>query len=129
MRKIALLAGATSMAIALSSCALVPGSTPAQTESQVIADVIAACQVGCSFVPDAEAVGAIVLAGDPVLSTAASIANFICAQINAGATVTVAAAKSIRLTVSGAARMRTVLLIDGKPLIVDGITVTGHFVK
>jgi hypothetical protein len=105
------------LSTALSGCASVP------SESQIVSTVISLTTQACKFVPDAEAIAGILAAGDPLLSSASSIANYICNAIAAStAPVTLGAQFQ---TINGP---RRAILVNGAPLVIDGVTVTGHFV-
>jgi hypothetical protein len=51
--------------------------------SKVVATAIADAQKICNFVPDAEAIGQIAAAGDPLLATGSEIANAFCRAVAA----------------------------------------------
>jgi hypothetical protein len=125
MRKVLI---ASSLIAALVSPLATGCANAPAVESQIVSTVINLCTTGCKFVPDAEAIVAIVAAGDPLLAGASSIANYICAQIKAGA-ATISPAVMVIHSMSGGIKKTHALLVNGAPLVIDGVTVTGHFQK
>lgn len=104
------------------------GNVPTPDFSTIIATVINDCSIGCSFVPDAEAIAAILLANDPLFNTATSIANYICQKIQSGASVAMDRKTTRLLSRNGAHKMSHALLVRGQPIVIDGVVVTGHFI-
>lgn len=77
MRKI-LLSGALAAGFILSGCA-----TTGTDQKAFIEQVRQAAVAVCGFLPTAQTVGSIILAGNPAFVTASAIANAICAAVTA----------------------------------------------
>jgi hypothetical protein len=122
----------------LSGCAgSLPTSIP--SVSQIVSTVLSLCTTGCQFVPDADSIVAIINKADPLFETtiagevvgnADAIADYLCAQVKAaqaaGTSVAIGPAMLVRFGKAKAV-LHTPLLINGKPVYIDGVIVTGHF--
>jgi hypothetical protein len=104
-------------ALMLGSCAAGSDVVPTgSATAQFLADVLADCKIACSFVPDINVITGIFSTGDPLLATPSAIATAICDMINkAGPQVAMDGKRRLRLL--------------GAPLVINGVTVTGHFVN